>query len=338
MEKRKAIEQLWQECFGDSETFVRFYFDRKYRDEDALLYEQDGKPTAAFLMLPYTIAWKGQSLKSAYISGACTQANARNQGIMGRLLQRGFQEMAKRGTELSFLIPAEEWLYGYYGKSGYTTVFYRQEEVWEDQTGQNEEAGETAIYTHAGEVPLEEIFPYFEKKLAERDCYVCHPREDFQTILGDLFLSGGKLFVIRREHICGMALAVQEEKGCKVKEICYDMPEDKEKLLHAVAVCWKNQRVIFRGREDKKGMPYGMARLIRVPEALEIFAQCYPSAEFAVEVEDRLLPGNNGVFYLREGHCTGTGHAVPPKMDVCELTQYLLTYQGICPYMNLMID
>ena len=108
MEKRKAIEQLWQECFGDSETFVRFYFDRKYRDEDALLYEQDGKPTAAFLMLPYTIAWKGQSLKSAYISGACTQANARNQGIMGRLLQRGFQEMAKRGTELSFLIPAED--------------------------------------------------------------------------------------------------------------------------------------------------------------------------------------------------------------------------------------
>ena len=185
---------------------------------------------------------------------------------------------------------------------------------------------------------MEEIFPYFEKKLAERDCYVCHPREDFQTILGDLFLSGGKLFVIRREHICGMALAVQEEKGCKVKEICYDMPEDKEKLLHAVAVCWKNRRVIFRGREDKKGMPYGMARLIRVPEALETFARCYPSAEFAVEVEDRLLPGNNGVFYLREGHCTGTGHAVPQKMDVCELTQYLLTYQGICPYMNLMID
>ena len=252
MEKRKAIEQLWQECFGDSETFVRFYFDRKYRDEDALLYEQDGKPTAAFLMLPYTIAWKGQSLKSAYISGACTQANARNQGIMGRLLQRGFQEMAKRGTELSFLIPAEEWLYCYYGKSGYTTVFYRQEEVWEDQTGQNEEAGETAIYTHAGEVPLEEIFPYFEKKLAERDCYVCHPREDFQTILGDLFLSGGKLFVIRREHICGMALAVQEEKGCKVKEICYDMPEDKEKLLHAVAVCWKNRRVVFRFFEAEK--------------------------------------------------------------------------------------
>ena len=60
--KRDAIFRLWLENFADSEEFVRFYFDRKYDDRHALLYEAGGEATAAALMLPYRLRWQGGSL------------------------------------------------------------------------------------------------------------------------------------------------------------------------------------------------------------------------------------------------------------------------------------
>ena len=43
MDKKQQIVNLWRTCFGDSEAFISLYFDRVYKDENAMTIEKDGK-------------------------------------------------------------------------------------------------------------------------------------------------------------------------------------------------------------------------------------------------------------------------------------------------------
>ena len=47
MMKREVME-LWRVCFDDTEEFIQFYFDKKYKEENALVYwDEQGADLAA---------------------------------------------------------------------------------------------------------------------------------------------------------------------------------------------------------------------------------------------------------------------------------------------------
>ena len=33
---KREVMELWRVCFDDTEEFIQFYFDKKYKDENAL--------------------------------------------------------------------------------------------------------------------------------------------------------------------------------------------------------------------------------------------------------------------------------------------------------------
>ena len=51
---KEEVMSLWKTCFHDTDEFVRFYFERKYKEENALLWRDErGKAVSALQMLPY---------------------------------------------------------------------------------------------------------------------------------------------------------------------------------------------------------------------------------------------------------------------------------------------
>ena len=116
---RLEVIRLWKDCFEDTEEFIQLYFERKYKGENTLLYRiVEGEALGALQMLPYPMTYAGSCIDISYISGACTIAKARNEGIMKRLLLRAFEEMGKRNVVMSTLIPQEAWLFDYYRRLG----------------------------------------------------------------------------------------------------------------------------------------------------------------------------------------------------------------------------
>ena len=338
--KRDAIFRLWLENFGDSEEFVRFYFDRKYDDRHALLYEAGGEATAAALMLPYRLRWQGGSLDAAYISGACTRREARNRGIMSELLREGFRQMYERGTELTFLIPAEGWLFDYYGRMGYGTVFRQAYAAWEAADAPaSERVGAVTAYAGIEETPVEEAHAYFTGQLEKKACFVEHDRRDFQAVVEEHYLSGGKLFLARgcQQQIQGIAFALPEEGQVQVKEIACDSQGVQQALLQEMARMWKGKKVLYR-TEEGEGTPYGMARLIRVKEVLERLAAQHPDLCWTVKVRDDLLSENNGTYVLAHGACARGAEETTESISIDELTRQVLCFQGVRPYMSLMMD
>lgn len=358
MEKRQQMMELWRRNFQDSEEFIQFYFNKKYSDEDSLVYEENGKALSGLLMLPYPITWKGATLTTSYISGACTLTKARNRGLMTLLLKEAFQEMYKRGIALSTLIPAEEWLIKYYGNLGYTTVFSYSTEKQEIKTDPPVRGIQINCPEKYDSDFARGIFPYFEQKMQSRDCCIQHPIHDYLAIVEEAYLTGGRLAAIFSSGSgipTGWALAFPEDGMIKVKEIFANTPTEKITLLHYFAQLWQISSLECRTLpEESQYQRYGMARITDVFQMLQHIARQQPEITISIKVNDPHLPQNDGVYLLSGGICEKQEIQeiqTDIETDIPILTQALLGYhpnrlpeplaslfQNMQPYMNLMLD
>lgn len=117
------VRQMWKTCFGDADDFLDILFKYKYRNENTLIYFDGDKAVASLQMLPYTMTFYGEEIPFAYLAGLCTLPEYRRRGYMDQLIHRAHYVIAERGIPLSVLVPAEDWLYGFYEKYGYEKVF-----------------------------------------------------------------------------------------------------------------------------------------------------------------------------------------------------------------------
>lgn len=117
------VRQMWKTCFGDTEEFMDIYFHNKYRNENTLIYFEGDKAVASLQMLSYTISFYREIIPFAYLTGLCTLPEYRKQGYMSDLIKEAHNVIAERNIPLAILIPAEDWLYGFYRKYDYEQVF-----------------------------------------------------------------------------------------------------------------------------------------------------------------------------------------------------------------------
>lgn len=127
---REKVKNLWKLCFNDSEEFTELYFRLRYNNDINIAIQSGEEVIAALQMLPYPMTFEGEDIHTAYISGACTHPDYRNRGVMHELLSQAFARMLHNNVALSTLIPAEPWLFDYYGRSGYAPVFRYAEETF----------------------------------------------------------------------------------------------------------------------------------------------------------------------------------------------------------------
>lgn len=130
MKDIEQLKSLWKSLFGDTEAFISLFFHEVVREENIRVLEEKGRILSALYMLPYPFRIWNQEVTASYISGAGTLPEAQGRGLMRRLLIDSFKEMERRQIPLSILIPAEPWLYGFYEKSGYATVFTYIQQVY----------------------------------------------------------------------------------------------------------------------------------------------------------------------------------------------------------------
>ncbi|MBK5720818.1 GNAT family N-acetyltransferase [Dysgonomonas sp. Marseille-P4677] len=153
---KPLVRQMWKTCFEDTDEFLDILFKYKYRNENTLIYFEEGEAVASLQMLPYTITFYGKIIPFAYMAGLCTLPEHRNKGYMPRLIGEAHRILKERNIPLAILVPAEDWLYQYYEKFEYTQVFdegtepiYPIEKILTDFPEINDAyLAYTAIYEH----------------------------------------------------------------------------------------------------------------------------------------------------------------------------------------------
>ncbi len=259
MKDIEQLKSLWKSLFGDTEAFISLFFHEVVRDENIRVLEEKGRILSALYMLPYPFRIWNQEVTASYISGAGTLPEAQGRGLMRRLLIDSFKEMERRQIPLSILIPAEPWLYGFYEKSGYATVFAYNQQVYppkEQRLGEDALVVEKYSISDLGDSFLQKredlmgaCFSYFDQRLRERNACILHSYANFRTIVHDYAISDGKIWVaLNNEHIpVGIIFTVPAGGSSFVaKELVADSKEVKEVLLRTALNHYHASSGIYR--------------------------------------------------------------------------------------------
>jgi predicted acetyltransferase len=199
---KQEVWDMWKKVFGDSDDYMEIYFRHKYRNENTLIYFDNGKAVSSLQMLNYQFTFCGQEIPVCYLSGVATLANYRGKGYSRKLILKSFEVAAERNIPLAILVPQEDWLLSFYNKFGFAQTF---------DTG-NEDIISLKDLIDKNQGDLYEAYKEYDAIFRANDMTVQKSFSDFEAIAEE-----AKLFDYPpKRNLRGMARIIDAEQLIKI--------------------------------------------------------------------------------------------------------------------------
>ena len=117
------ILKIWQACFGDEESYIRFFWEEGLPKCRGLLCEE----ASMLFMLPGALAYKEERLPAEYVYAVATLPAYRGRGFASELTKYAAHIAKQEGKAALCLRPGSESLYGYYARLGFVKAFAKHE-------------------------------------------------------------------------------------------------------------------------------------------------------------------------------------------------------------------
>lgn len=351
MKKKDAVLKLWRECFNDSDQYVDMFFSEVYRDDDALLLEQDNRPISSMLLQRYAMNFHGVTISVSYVCGAATTRDSRDRGCMSALMREALRESYDRGDAFCTLIPANELLYHYYGHFCFSPVFYVDTERYTSAHTFRHHG----VYERYDALDSHEAYSFFHRMMEQRRCTVQHTEEQYRYILMDNSADAGIVAAIAdgAGEPVAMAFAVPVDGEAVVKDVLAIDEDAREAVLDEVHREFADMPVTVYGYYNSdcgELQPRGMARIINAGKCLSIISAAYPKMRLALRLSDPVIEENNATFIISDGTCRRDGQYTG-KLDYDidievltsiifgnDVTRRILDFPAVRPFISLMLD
>lgn len=262
-EDRPQIIGLWQEAFGDSEEEALFYFQHRHKDQNMLVFVEDGQVQGMLSLLPVLLKGEGQALKARYIFAVATRLAQRGRGISTHLMEAAHRLIAQEGGHASVLVPASEALFQFYGKRGYTTGFYTH------QADFHAEALDKVVpLGTARRCAAKEYRQGREAFFRQSRLYMSWDLEGLRFYEKSLHLAGGELLHLTGPQ--GQAYCCCEPRGDFIRVSEYlNFGMDREQAMALVHRHYDVEHYQLRTwpkeEDGKEALPFGMIRWVQQP-------------------------------------------------------------------------
>lgn len=305
MEKKEAARRILKESFGYSDARMRKVFDSLYDDNDTLLLEKGDQPVSTMTMRHYDFLFHGDVVGLSYISGCATRRASRGNGFMSELVVSALREARARGEMMAALVPTRDWLYFFFDRLGFSTVFYNDRQRFTSLHPFGSGEG-----YHAVDDPLTDgVYAAFHDMEKRRGCTVLHSKDDFFRSVADAGDDPSRVFVAMagdggeiasmawtRLSADGELLTVTDLLGVDRDAMTGAMHGLRQRF-HDVAV----QIMAVPGENHRKLYACGMARIVNVAQCLEKVAAANPGLCLTMRVTDRIIPDNSHYYAIENG-------------------------------------
>jgi Acetyltransferase (GNAT) family. len=120
---KSALVEIWQESFGDSKSYIDFFYDNNMHLENTIVYIEEDKPLCMFTLIPAGIMVGGKYKKVFYEYALATAKSARGKGIATKVIE-AIIEFAEKENALLILKAGSRSLVNFYKEKGYYSTFY----------------------------------------------------------------------------------------------------------------------------------------------------------------------------------------------------------------------
>lgn len=186
-ETQRLYEEIWRTTFGDSDDFIALYSRTTFdpRRTHLLTTLDQSRALSHVQYLPYLMRYRDQLWHAGYISGAATASDQRGKRLVQHLMRASHLQMWREGCLCAFLIPAEEWLYHFYRKMGYATLYDKRLTPTLEGKPTDRSSGEAWQQYRSWQAALAEHYPT-----------VAHSYHQWRTLLASLALEDGGIGII----------------------------------------------------------------------------------------------------------------------------------------------
>ena len=226
-----AVQQIWIDCFGDTEQYTSFLFHRLLKPENVLIHaDEDGKPVAMLCFQTFTMRMPNGSAQGAYVFGVATLPEWRKRGFSSALLAEAEKRFQDHGISISTLVPAGPKLFEFYERQGFETAFSARRTVYADTdlTG-----GESCTLTPAR---LESLHGYRNEFFSDRTMFVDWSEDYLAYIDSEARALGGGTFSVNNGGESGYVVCYPYKEAVIVKELAVSDHKIESVLaaLHAI--------------------------------------------------------------------------------------------------------
>lgn len=324
MSKKDDIRHLWRESFSFSNEYLDLLMNRIYREDYALTATLPGdtRVMSALLMKPYGFLFHGSEMKIYDIAGAVTRRQARGKGLMNGLLRDALLRAKENGAVACTLVPRNAWLYFYFARLGFATVFFSDIQRF---TSLHRFAIEPAhdIYHSAHDSYAKGVYDALRRIELSREGSVVHTERDFHDAIDASAIRAGEQFVaVANEmgEVRAMAFAHKTDSALIVDELIGFDETDKTAALRQLRqdngeipfVVYAQASDNHTGKRNLHSR--GMLRIVDVGSMLEALAQQNPRWRCTIRVRDSILDNNNHVYTVRNSKVEIDDTITNPRM------------------------
>lgn len=210
------LRALWQQAFGDSESYMNLYFNHRFEPSETYLLRENGDIVSMMTAMRVSLWTDKGEYNGRYIYAVATKKNCRGKGY-SRMLDRFMaSDLKKMGVCFTCLVPAEGSLHKFYAAQGYAESFPRYMGTLRRSLRRSETEQEADV-RHCPFPLFASMRAQFLKQIAAEKAALYHPENELSYIYEEL-------------HACG-GLTVTFMEGDILRYAAVALPEDEDMLV-----------------------------------------------------------------------------------------------------------
>ena len=310
-EDKPALMDLWGYCFRDGDAFIRWNFDRRYRAENTLVCVDGGEVCGMVQLLPDIFWVDEREIAASFVEGLAVAPHKRSSGVAGELMRQAFSQMKQRGHAMSFLIPFSP---SFYQKLGYGLCSnIREVNLPMREIPRYRRSGQWQI-ARLDENTIRALHEVYQAYCGNKNCYQIRSVFDWENILQDAALSGGNIFLLKRDaDFAGYVYYILQDGALQVQEMCFTDYEAFGNIMEFIrSHSPQAERALLRLPDSDPVVrdftdssrsvcqfSYAMARVIDAQAVLQAHSRHF-YGDVYIRITDDICAWNKGVYHVRE--------------------------------------
>ncbi|EMJ5407055.1 GNAT family N-acetyltransferase [Clostridioides difficile] len=308
-EEIESIKEIWSYCFNDTESFMKYYFNDKYKSENTVVALDEGKIISSLQLNQYKLLLNSKVYNISYVVGVSTLPEGRGAGYMNKVMKFTLNELYRKGQLVSILMPID---YRLYRRFGYEHCYDQIEYTINTDDLKNFKSSGKMIKSNLSQI--DDLIQIDRTFLNEVNGNVLKDEHYYENLFKEIQSEDGFLYIHEGNEKDGYIVYFLQEDKMFVRELFYKNIDALKSMLKFIynhntqckivtisTPTIDKIRFILDNPKDSdiKIKPFMMGRVINVKKFIEdIDIEKDINSSFNLLIEDKFIDENNGLFKI----------------------------------------
>lgn len=329
-EDKKELKELWKAAFGDSETFIDWFFEYRFIPTYSVCLEKDGQIVSALHSNPVHVSIRNKILYGAIVAGCVTKKGFEKKGYMKLLFSYYMNEMRKKGVVVTPHTPQK--LTTFYKMGHYPVADAAFLDI--EKVTAKKDIFQKEFVTIKEHNLLDELLVCYQETAVRYSGMISRSLADFRLKASDYRADGGKCIAyVTNSIVRGYFYYFDTPSLLHVEELIAETPEIEQQLVEYAASLAEGRSIHIKLPFDSCSQ-IGGVKACAVPHSVmgvtnvEMLLDCLGSESipYIIEIKDDIVKENEGIYTMKGKKVQGN-----PKLKI-ETGRFL---QWICGYCSL---